>query len=93
MIIEIEVDSLEQLRRTLSARPDIVLLDNMSPPQLQEAVAIRDKAGPDTQLEASGGISLASIKQAAETGVERISVGAITHSAKCLDVGMDWRMQ
>ena len=89
-IVEIEVDTLHQLREILPTEPDIVLLDNMSPSQLMEAVQIRNLLNPNVQLEASGGITLATVRDVAETGVERISVGALTHSATSLDFGLDW---
>ena len=89
-IVEIEVDSLAQLRDVLPHRPDIVLLDNMSAAQLREAVAWRDSVGSTAELEASGGVNLATVRGLAESGVERISVGALTHSAQGLDVGLDW---
>ena len=89
-IVEIEVDTYEQLEDVLPAGPDIVLLDNMSPPMLQEAVALRDRVAPDVELEASGGIDLGTVLAIAESGVERISVGALTHSAPSLDLGLDW---
>jgi nicotinate-nucleotide pyrophosphorylase (carboxylating) len=91
MIIEIEVDTLQQLDDVLPTTPDIVLLDNMSPSELREAVSKRDAANPAVQLEASGGVSLETVRAIAESGVDRISVGALTHSAISLDVGMDWR--
>jgi nicotinate-nucleotide pyrophosphorylase (carboxylating) len=91
MIVEVEVDSLEQLNQVLPETPDIVLLDNMNNEQLREAVARRDQRGVATELEASGGVNLNTIAGIAETGVERISVGAITHGAVALDVGLDWR--
>jgi len=91
MLIEIEVDSLDQLRDVLPERPDIVLLDNMPPVMLREAVAIRDAGGYPSELEASGGVSLQTIRAIAETGVERISAGALTHSAVALDVALDWK--
>jgi nicotinate-nucleotide pyrophosphorylase (carboxylating) len=91
IIIEIEVDTLEQLDTVLPAGPDIVLLDNMNPTQLREAVARRDAAAPDVELEASGGVSLSTLRAIAESGVERISVGALTHSAVALDFGLDWK--
>jgi len=90
MIIEVEVDTLEQLDQVLPAGPDIVLLDNMSIEQLREAVARRDKINPNVELEASGGVTLFTVRQIAETGIERISVGALTHSAAALDFGLDW---
>jgi len=91
-IVEIEVDTLEQLREVLPTEPDIVLLDNMTPPQIAEAVQIRNSVKPGVQLEASGGITLATVRAVAETGVERISVGALTHSAMSLDFGLDWKI-
>src|SRR5690606_31196678 len=72
-IIEVEVDSLEQLRQALAAAPDIILLDNMSPDELREAVVLRDATAPRVQLEASGGITLESIRRVAESGIDRIS--------------------
>ncbi len=89
MIIEVEVDALEQLDDVLSARPDIVLLDNMSPAELRDAVARRDACNRVIELEASGGVNLRTAGRIAATGVERISVGALTHSAACLDIGLD----
>lgn len=91
MPIEIEVDSLAQLREVLPARPDIVLLDNMPAALLRQAVALRDDTAPEVELEASGGVNLETVRSIAETGVERISVGALTHSAVSLDVGLDWQ--
>jgi nicotinate-nucleotide pyrophosphorylase (carboxylating) len=90
MVIEVEVDTLEQLDAVLPVRPDIVLLDNMSPAQLREAVARRNAFDPTIELEASGGVNLATVRAIAESGVERISVGALTHSAAALDFGLDW---
>ncbi len=89
-IVEIEVDSLEQLADALTAAPDIVLLDNMSNEQLQQAVMMRDTVERGVQLEASGGVNLNTLRGIAETGVDRISVGALTHSAVNLDLGLDW---
>ncbi len=90
IMIEIEVDSLEQLSDALAADPDIVLLDNMSIDQLRQAVQMRDKISPTVQLEASGGVSRNTLRAIAETGVDRISMGALTHSAINLDLGLDW---
>jgi nicotinate-nucleotide pyrophosphorylase (carboxylating) len=92
LIVEVEVDSLEQFEEVLSAGPDIILLDNMSPAQLHRAVALRDASGVALELEASGGINLGTIQAVAETGVDRISLGALTHSAIGLDIGLDWRI-
>ncbi|MDP9175456.1 MAG: carboxylating nicotinate-nucleotide diphosphorylase [Planctomycetota bacterium] len=90
--IEIEVDSLEQLREVLKVEGvQVILLDNMDCPKMQTAVEMRDRAGKKGMiaLEASGGVTLETIRPIALTGVERISVGAMTHSAPALDVGMD----
>jgi len=86
MRIEVEVDTLNQLSEALQAGADAVLLDNMSPAKLQEAVAL---AGGKAMLEASGGITLETIAAVAETGVDFISSGALTHSARALDLGLD----
>ena len=91
LLVEVEVDSLAQLDAVLPARPDIVLLDNMSVDELSAAVRRRDALGVPVELEASGGVTLATVRQIAETGVDRISVGALTHSAVGLDVGLDWQ--
>lgn len=88
--IEVEVDTLDQLRVALPAQPDYVLLDNMSPDLLSEAVKIRDAEAPDILLEASGGINRETVRAVAETGVDRISIGALTHSVTGLDIGFDW---
>jgi nicotinate-nucleotide pyrophosphorylase (carboxylating) len=90
MLVEVEVDSLAQLELVLPERPDVVLLDNMPPATLAEAVRRRDAVAPQVELEASGGINLQTIRAAAESGVERISVGGLTHSADWWDVGLDW---
>ena len=88
--IEVEVDTLDQLRDALAGGPDIVLLDNMDPATLRQAVAIRDELAPPVRLEASGGVTLDTVGVIARTGVDRISVGALTHSAVALDLGFDW---
>ena len=90
MIVEVEVDTLEQLAQVLPANPDMVLLDNMTPNVLRQAVAQRDAGFSHIELEASGGIHLDSIRAIAQTGVDRISSGALTHSAVILDIGLDW---
>jgi nicotinate-nucleotide pyrophosphorylase (carboxylating) len=99
-LIEVEVDTLEQLREVLKVDGiDVVLLDNMDCPKMQEAVALRDKANSASsgqvvkkgkvELEASGGVTLETVRSIALTGVDRISVGAITHSSPALDIGLD----
>jgi nicotinate-nucleotide pyrophosphorylase (carboxylating) len=90
MIVEVEVDTLAQLEAVLPARPDIVLLDNIDPAQLSEAVARRNACNRAIELEASGGVNLATVRAIAQSGVDRISVGALTHSAVSLDFGLDW---
>ena len=92
MIVEVEVDSLAQLQQVLPAGPDIVLLDNMTPDVLRQAVVIRDDLAPAVELEASGGVNLQTVRAMAETGVERISIGSLTHSAPNLDIGLDWSL-
>lgn len=92
LVVEIEVDTLEQFAAVLEAKPDIVLLDNMSLDELRQAVQTRDATAPNVQLEASGGVNLNTIAEIAATGVERISVGALTHSARSLDIGLDWQL-
>ena len=90
VVVEIEVDTLEQLELALPASPDIALLDNMPPAVLQQAVAMRDKTNASVRLEASGGVNLQTVKAIAESGVDRISIGALTHSAPTLDIAFDW---
>ena len=92
-IIEIEVDSIEQLTAALPEQPDVVLLDNMTLDQLREAVALRNAAAPGVELEASGGVRLDTVRAIAKTGVDRISVGGLTHAAHSLDMGLDWPSQ
>ena len=86
MKVEVEVDGLDQLDEALAAGPDVIMLDNFTLPMLREAVA--RTAGRIT-LEASGGVNLETVRAIAETGVDVISVGALTHSAPALDVGLD----
>ncbi len=90
--IEIEVDSLEQLREAMKVEGSyVILLDNMDCPRMQTAVELRDRAGKKGKvlLEASGGVTLETVRPIALTGVDRIAVGAITHSAPALDISMD----
>jgi nicotinate-nucleotide pyrophosphorylase (carboxylating) len=86
VMIEIEVDRLDQLDEALPLRPDVILLDNFSLDDLREAVR---RAKSRVVLEASGGVSLQTVRAIAETGVDVISVGALTHSAPSLDLGLD----
>ncbi len=94
IVIEVEVDTLDQLREVIDAGADLVLLDNMAPHIMREAVAIvdahKDSTGRAVLLEASGGLTLEKAKAVAETGVHYISVGALTHSSSILDIGLDF---
>ncbi|MEO1009410.1 MAG: carboxylating nicotinate-nucleotide diphosphorylase [Planctomycetota bacterium] len=90
--VMVEVDTLEQLDEVLTLDAgvvDIVLLDNMDAAAMRDAVSRRDASAAKPQLEASGGVSLETVAEIARTGVERIAVGAITHHADWLDVGLD----
>ena len=87
---EIEVDTLDQLREVLPLHPTLVLLDNMSPAQCKEAVKL---VSGTTKLEASGGITLENARAYAESGVDYLAIGALTHSAPVFDVGLDLRME
>ncbi|MBA4000513.1 MAG: nicotinate-nucleotide diphosphorylase (carboxylating), partial [Brevundimonas sp.] len=86
MKIEVEVDGLDQLDEALAERPDVVMLDNFSLADLRAAVT---RVKGQVVLEASGGVSLQTVRAIAETGVDVISVGALTHSAPSLDIGLD----
>lgn len=88
--LEIEVETLAELDEALACGPDIVLLDNMDVDMLRTAVTRRNLVALDVLLEASGGVSLANVRAIAETGVDRISVGALTHSAPALDIALDY---
>ena len=88
--IEIEVDTLEQLKEVISQKPDLVLLDNMSPEKCAQAVALVNGA---FKLEASGGISIANARSYAQSGVDYIAIGALTHSAPVFDIGLDLRAE
>lgn len=88
--IEIEADRLDQVKTLLGMQGiDVILLDNMSPAQMSEAVALRNKLAPAVLLEASGGVTLATVPEIAATGVDRISVGALTHSATNADLSLE----
>ena len=88
--VSVEVDTLTQLKKVLKYAPDVVLLDNMGVEKLLKAVAIVDEFdGPRPTLEASGGVTLETVKGLAQTGIDVISIGALTHSAPNFDIGMD----
>ncbi len=90
-LIEVEVDSLKELRYIVEAKPDIILLDNMKIAQIKEAVRFikKNKKTKHIQLEVSGGVRLENVKEIARTGVDRISVGALTHSARSIDYSLE----
>jgi nicotinate-nucleotide pyrophosphorylase (carboxylating) len=85
--IEVETDTLEQVRECLACRVDIIMLDNMDLQMIKKAVEIIDHRA---MVEASGGVNLSSVSAIAATGVDIISIGALTHSAPSCDIGMDW---
>jgi nicotinate-nucleotide pyrophosphorylase (carboxylating) len=88
--VEVEADTLEQVDQALGAAADVILLDNMTIPQLTEAVRrCRGRA----RTEASGGVTISTVRGIAETGVDLISVGALTHSARAVDVALDFELQ
>ena len=88
--VEVETDSLNQVREALEAGADAILLDNMTPAQLRDAVALIDRRAV---TEASGGVTLETVRAVAESGVDLISVGALTHSAPALDLGLDFTLE
>ena len=85
--VEVETDTLEQVEQAVAARADIILLDNMSPALLRSAVEL---VAGRAKTEASGGVNLGTVRAIAETGVDFISVGAITHSARAMDIALDF---
>jgi nicotinate-nucleotide pyrophosphorylase (carboxylating) len=87
MVLEIEADTEEQVKEALEAGADVILLDNMSPELLRRCV---ESVGRKAQTEASGGVCLDSVREIAETGVDFISVGALTHSAGSVDIALDF---
>ncbi len=84
--IEVEVETLAQVRQALQGQADIIMLDNMSPSNIQQAVRIIQG---QALVEVSGGITLSNIREMAQTGVDIISIGALTHSARAMDISMD----
>jgi len=90
MVVEIEIESIDQLFSVLEAKPDVILLDNMQADELTSCVAMRDAANAGVILEASGGIRPDTVSAIAQTGVDRVSSGWPTHDAPWLDVALDW---
>ena len=89
LAIEVECDSVAQVREALEAGASFILLDNMTAPEMREAVAVA-RGYDGVRLEASGGLELGNARVVAETGVDYLSVGALTHSARVLDLGLDY---
>jgi nicotinate-nucleotide pyrophosphorylase (carboxylating) len=89
--VEVECDTVEQVREAVEAGAQLVLLDNMPPAMMREAVGLARSLGSTCKLEASGGLSLENAAEVAATGVDYLSVGALTHSAPVLDVAVDLR--
>ncbi len=85
--VEVEADTLDQVLQAVEAGADIILLDNMAPDQMRLAVKI---AKSHAKIEASGGVSLGTVRAIAGSGVDFISVGALTHSARAVDIGLDF---
>jgi len=88
MLIEVEAEDLEEVKSAIDAGADRILLDNMEPSQITEAVGLREHSESKVQLEASGGINLENVAAVAATGVDFISIGALTHSAPSLDLSL-----
>jgi nicotinate-nucleotide pyrophosphorylase (carboxylating) len=88
LAVEVECRDRAEVEAALAARADTLLLDNMDPERLREAVALRDASGSRAELEASGGVTLATVAEVAATGVDAISIGALTHSAPALDLSL-----
>jgi nicotinate-nucleotide pyrophosphorylase (carboxylating) len=89
MKIEVEVKNIEELREALDTGVDVIMLDNMSPPTIREAVTIARAATPSPLIEASGGINIDNVLDFARTGVDLISLGVLTHSAPAVDISME----
>lgn len=87
--VETEVDTFEQLEEMLQLKPDLIMVDNFSPEGVRGAVEKRDALSSETKLEASGGLTLENAREYAETGVDYIAVGELTHSVRVLDIGLD----
>ncbi|MCM8783370.1 MAG: carboxylating nicotinate-nucleotide diphosphorylase [Candidatus Omnitrophica bacterium] len=87
--IEIEVGNIKEFKMVLQAKPDIIMLDNMSIKEIKKAVSIRNRISKTTQLEVSGGINLKNVRTFASTGIERISIGQLTHSSPSIDFSLE----
>jgi nicotinate-nucleotide pyrophosphorylase (carboxylating) len=87
--VEVEVETFKEFKMVIKYKPDIIMLDNFKSPLLKKSVSFRNKFYPQVKLEASGGINLKNVKKVAKTGVDFISIGAITHSPKSLDFSLE----
>jgi len=86
--VEVEVETMQELEEAITARPDIIMLDNFSAPEMRKAVGLNRERGKHAKLEASGNVSLDNVRQIAETGVDFISVGGITKHVRAIDLSM-----
>jgi nicotinate-nucleotide pyrophosphorylase (carboxylating) len=89
--VMVEADSVGLAKQLLALKPDRILLDNLKPEEIREVVQVRNRAGSQTPLEASGGVTLERAKALAEAGADFISVGSLTHSSKSIDFALDWK--
>jgi nicotinate-nucleotide pyrophosphorylase (carboxylating) len=89
MRIEVEIETFTQMDEAIEAQADIIMLDNMKPERMAEAVRIIRSKAPQIVIEASGGVNMANIREVAETGIDIISIGALTHSVQALDISLD----
>ena len=87
--IEVECDNFKQVAEAVSANPNIIMLDNMQPAEIKKCAALIRKKSPKIKIEISGGITLANIKNFSQLDVDFISIGALTHSARAVDIGLD----
>lgn len=87
--VEVEVESMEQVAEAIRSGADIIMLDNMAPERMKEAVARIREASPTTVIEASGGVNLQTVRAVASSGVDVVSVGGLTHSVQALDISLD----
>jgi nicotinate-nucleotide pyrophosphorylase (carboxylating) len=92
MLIEVEADDADDVRDALASDVDIILLDNMTPDAMRRATALADDSKRRPLFEASGGVTIEDVRAIGRTGVDRISVGALTHSAKALDIAIDFEV-
>ncbi|MDD5005878.1 MAG: carboxylating nicotinate-nucleotide diphosphorylase [Candidatus Omnitrophica bacterium] len=90
MEVEIEVTGIKEFREALNSAPDIIMLDNMSAREMKQCVALRNKSHKKTQLEVSGNVNLSNVRKLSGLGVDRISVGSLTHSPQAIDLSIEF---